>query len=122
MKSGKGVLKLTDGRSFEGDWKNDKLITNVPYTIHWPDGSTFTGIFQGNGLRHGKGTQVLSNGFVYEGEWKNDQMIDGAIKDATGKEFYKGKLVDGRKEGYGVSNFADGSCYRGNWKNGKLHG
>ena len=52
-------------------------------TIILPDGNTFTGIFDTNGLRNGYGIKTYLNGATFEGTWLNDIRHGKGIKTWT---------------------------------------
>ena len=53
---GKGIERWTDGRKYEGDFKNGKK--DGEGTFEWPNGNKYIGSWKG-GLQHGAG--ILMN-------------------------------------------------------------
>ena len=64
--SGFGVYVYSKGAKNIGYWKNDVL--NGPAREDLPDGSSFTGMFEG-GMKHGYGEYVFADRGSYRGEW-----------------------------------------------------
>ncbi len=49
-------------------------------TIILPDGNTFIGYFDNNGLRNGPGVKIYLNGATFEGIWIDDIRHGKGIK------------------------------------------
>lgn len=69
---GKGLLKWNDGRSYEGEFVEDK--------------------------RHGYGEFTWSDGRKYLGEWRNGKQHGiGILQNANGNKGKKGEWADGKR-------------------------
>ena len=66
----------------------DKDVWRKRGTYTYPDGSTYIGEFNKDGVKHGTGTFTSPDGSKYEGEWK-----------------------DGMKHGKGTQTYFDGEKY-----------
>ena len=79
QRSGQGVLRWSDGSSYEGEWRQD--------------------------ARHGQGTLVMQDGTRYQGEWRGDRyhgrgvlIMKTMYKAQDGKnlmKLFEGLFVDG---------------------------
>jgi antitoxin component YwqK of YwqJK toxin-antitoxin module len=49
-------------------------------TIILPDGNTFTGEIDQNGIRNGKGVKTYPNGATFEGTWVNNVRHGKGLK------------------------------------------
>lgn len=113
--SSQGIYKWSDGRIFQGDFKNDQRNGHGVYK--WPDGSNYEGGFQ-EGQRHGEGTYTLHDENVYTGEWRRGSRQGTGEYHWVDGRIYKGEWVDGKAHGYGVEIRADGSVrHDGQWGN-----
>jgi hypothetical protein len=68
---GRGVETWTDGRRYEGDFKNGKK--DGEGTFEWPNGNKYVGSWR-NGKQHGIGVWVSSEEGAMtkrQGEWVN---------------------------------------------------
>jgi hypothetical protein len=68
---GRGVETWTDGRRYEGDFKNGKK--DGEGTFEWPNGNRYVGSWR-NGKQHGIGVWVSSEEGAMtkrQGEWVN---------------------------------------------------
>jgi hypothetical protein len=93
---GIGIMKYTDGRVYQGGWKN--------------------------GQWHGEGRATFSNGDTFEGVYHEDQRHgQGWYKWSDGREF-KGGFVNDQRSGHGEYNWPDGARYVGEFQNGLRHG
>ena len=69
--NGKGVFTWTDGRSYNGEYVNDKKEGWGVFI--WPDGRKFEGYWLG-GKQHGRG-KYYKDGRMRVGEWENGKRI-----------------------------------------------
>ena len=96
-RDGVGISVYSDGRIYEGCWKNDNLNGFGRYI--YKNGDFYIGEFF-DGYIHGQGTYCWSNGRKYVGEWEHDD-----------------------KEGKGIQYTTDGQiCREGVWENDKYVG
>ena len=58
MMHGKGQFKWPDGRSYDGEYVNEKKQGWGVFT--WPDGKIYRGYWL-DGLQHGDGTLILKD-------------------------------------------------------------
>ena len=69
---GEGVYHWPDGRSYKGNFKNDKK--NGYGVYKYPDGRSYKGSFK-DGLQHGIGVFVSPEGSERQGEWHKGKRI-----------------------------------------------
>ena len=69
--SGKGKFTFSDGKCYEGEYKNN--LKDGFGTFKWVDGRKYTGLWK-EGKQHGKGT-LLKKGISREGIWENGKNI-----------------------------------------------
>ena len=86
---GFGVMVHSSGRTFEGNWLNDKR-NGTGFELY-KNGNHYRGEFLDNHAE-GKGSYYWANGEEFEGEWKRS-----------------------KKEGYGLWKGAEGESYIGEW-------
>ncbi len=78
-----------------------------------PDGATYTGTFNEQGLMQGQGKLVWSNGAYYEGEFGNGLFNGhGLFVEPSGYR-YEGAFLDGLKHGRGKTTYSDGAYFEG---------
>ena len=94
--NGKGVMKWTDGRKYEGELKNGRENGHGVFT--WKDGTRYEGGFE-DGVMSGKGVITHKDGRKYEGEFAH-----------------------GLPNGKGVRTFPDGKVEKGSFENGRFSG
>jgi hypothetical protein len=113
---GRGVLKGSDGGSYEGDYKAG--LYEGKGTYKWSTGQIYDGDWK-NGVQNGKGIYKWANGDIYEGDWLNGkQEGKGSNKLANGNT-YDGDFKDGQPHGYGIGKQATGEIiHDGEWKYG----
>jgi len=63
---GKGVFRWEDGRTYEGDYLDDKKHGHGVFT--WPDGRLYDGGWA-DGRQHGGGAYTSADGRTRQGEW-----------------------------------------------------
>ena len=56
---GEGEYTWSDGRSYKGSWKNNKM--NGTGLYKWPDGRKYEGEYE-NDMKHGKGVYTWHDG------------------------------------------------------------
>ena len=95
LKEGIGKIQFTDGRVFEGKFRQDEASEG---TMSYIDGAQYTGELH-HGNRHGFGIYRFSDGSFYEGE-----------------------SVMNLFEGKGKMTWSDGGWYQGDWCRGEIHG
>ena len=116
---GKGSLFFSDGREYNGDWKNG--YRHGLGILNFPNNNKFTGQFHENKFE-GKGIMAYANGNRYEGEWSNGQQHGQGIFYYANGDKYEGKFIEGMCEGKGAMFYSDGSLYEGEWDNNVRHG
>jgi hypothetical protein len=93
---GTGVMKYSDGRVYNGEWKDGR----------W----------------HGKGRAAFSNGDVFDGMYCEDQRHGlGIYQWNDGREF-TGGFVNDQRSGQGEYTWPDGAKYSGEFDKGLRHG
>jgi hypothetical protein len=124
IKSGKpdGRGKITNGDTYEGEWKNGKVNGFCTYISS--SGDMYQGMYRDND-KHGRGLYI-HDGDIYDGEWKINR------KNGKGKMTYEnGDVYEGLwhldfKHGNGIMTYKNGDVYNGQWNidsksgNGKM--
>lgn len=95
LKEGIGSMKFSDGRMFQGEFRQDEACKG---TMSYIDGAHYKGELH-HGNRHGFGVYRFSDGSYYEGE-----------------------SVMNLFEGKGKMTWSDGGWYQGDWSRGEIHG
>jgi len=70
VRVGRGLMKYTDGSSYDGDWKDDKRHGSGKL-------QSTVGVYEGDwkaDCREGKGVMKFTNGDVYDGHWSSDKV------------------------------------------------
>lgn len=117
---GYGIMRYTDGRTYEGTWNQGHWYGRGRATFS--NGDSYEGEYGKFDQRHGEGVYQWTDGRFYRGSFRNDQRSgkgqyfwpDGAI--------YEGDFLRGLRHGIGTYRFRDGSFYSGSWSEGKFHG
>jgi len=89
----KGYYKWADGRTYEGEWFENKMHGKGVFT--WADGRKYDGEYKDD-KKEGFGVMTWEDGRKYEGQWKNN-----------------------KKDGEGTETNAEGKAKTGVWKDGK---
>ncbi|CDW80329.1 UNKNOWN [Stylonychia lemnae] len=121
QRQGKGVMKYSNGRLYEGEWENDQRHGRG--YERYPNSNIYQGEFQ-YGKAHGKGRyQWISTSEVYDGEWSKGMRhgygVWKRVNKNTDQKFqdsYIGEWRNGKAEGYGVHTWCNGDRYEGEWK------
>lgn len=141
FRSGTGILRLTDGTTYEGVWTNDQMIngkivfpdgnwyegqlSDNQYSgagiFHWKDGGEYSGSYS-KGEFDGQGTLKTSKGTTYIGEFKNGTYNGkGCIIRNNGE-----KIVATFKDGLPIDNVEvhtdEGSLISGEYRNWRFIG
>lgn len=136
--NGEGFLKMKDGDSFQGVFKDGEIISG---TAFFKDGSTYEGSFKST-KAHGKGTYTYANQDVYKGELRGGLPSEtGKLTRLSGEEFegtfkkgeitsgtlnypnemhYEGTFKNRKPHGNGQFTFPDGTICKGTYQNGEL--
>jgi hypothetical protein len=88
---GFGKMTYSDGRVYEGGWKQGK--------------------------RHGWGDYMEPQYGRYIGGWNNDEGNGYAMRERSNGSRYAGGYKDGKRQGYGWQIDADATVYYGGWDN-----
>jgi hypothetical protein len=114
---GKGVLKYSNGNSYEGDFLDGKREGKGVYK--WKNGDVYEGDFKDD-LLNGKGVMKWKDGDVYEGDFKDDLPNGKGVYKWKNGDVYEGDFKDGKKNGKGVLKFKqknyNGDVYEGDFK------
>ena len=115
---GQGILKVYDGTSYIGAFKNGKYDGNG--TLISINGNVYVGDFK-NGVYSGFGRlEQKYTGSVYEGSFVNGVMHGtGTIIFGNG-DAYQGSFSNGLFDGIVRGRFSDGSAFEGEFENGNL--
>lgn len=97
----KGIGKLTSGDKiiFEGEWDDDTPLGSYVDSKIYPNGSIYTGEYNGDGVPFGKGLIVYPRGDKYEGD-----------------------VANGLPYGKGIWTHSGGATEDGGWREGKNYG
>lgn len=93
-KNGKGVMVLSNGDKYEGDFSDGKMNGKGMY--YFKDGSVYSGQYKAN-RRQGYGTFKWSNGDIYMGNYDDDY-----------------------RHGIGTYYYTDGRTQHGRWEKGSF--
>ncbi|XP_017769914.1 PREDICTED: uncharacterized protein LOC108557771 [Nicrophorus vespilloides] len=77
-REGEGIYHTKDNQTYEGRWKDDKLMDGTPVMITYYDGTTFKGSLLKNKYK-GPGTYILRNGMEIHGQFENNKFKDDLI-------------------------------------------
>jgi len=111
-REGRGIMKYTSNRVYEGDWKND-IRTGKGFERY--TNNTYVGEFK-KSKPWGKGVYKWSNGEVYDGEWYQGLKHGYGIWKGIFGDSYIGEWKNSRADGYGVHTWRNGDRYEGEWK------
>ncbi len=117
--NGYGRLVFSDGRVYEGEWKNH--YRSGKGVMHFPKGDEYKGNFKKSKF-FGYGTMKYSNGDVYQGTWKEDYPNGKGVMAYHNGDRYEGEFRAGRLHGDGTMKYANGEKYVGKWKANKKEG
>ena len=104
--NGQGIFTYTDGRKYEGEFKDNKFNGQGTYTF--ADGGKFEGEYK-DGLRNGQGTYTYANGRQKIGKWKNDEYQ--IVMSAADCYEHRYRQVDRLKQIYNATMEQLGSSY-----------
>ena len=115
---GKGVLRDAGGDIYEGAFVND--LREGIGTIQFTDGRIFQGIFREDEASNG--TMSYIDGAQYEGELHHGNRHGFGVYQFSDGSYYKGDSVMNLFEGRGKMTWSDGGWYEGDWSKGEIHG
>ncbi|XP_071148422.1 alsin-like isoform X3 [Mytilus edulis] len=126
---GLGEMKWSDGRRYNGNFKDGHLHGHGKLTIKQDDGSERSqeGYWK-EGQLHGMGKVKYSNGDVYDGHFKEGQRHGHGLYHYGGPSprstsIYIGEWAEDNRQGYGVlEDIMKGEKYMGMWNEDKKHG
>ncbi|CAD8075849.1 unnamed protein product [Paramecium primaurelia] len=118
-KNGFGVILSNNGRTYEGQFENDRKHGSG--FERFPDGASYNGTYI-NGKPDGVGKFLWANGEVYEGGWQNGLKHGQGIWNGIKGDSYVGEWKMGNPEGYGVHVWVNGDRYEGEFHNSLKHG
>jgi hypothetical protein len=126
--SGEGLLKYKGKVVFQGIFKKGfivsgqgSLVLNMAaisnfwtnsVTVHYHNGSTFTGNFNGQGIS----TDPFGRSF--KGIFQDRKPVSGSGFVSYGEEWYEGRLIDGKFQGFARFH-SGGTLYEGHFENDK---
>ena len=119
--TGNGTLTYPDGRKYKGVFEYISKWQIKKGKCVWSDGRSYDGEWK-NGKQNGYGITLFSDGTVYEGEWKDGNPHGKGTKTGADGSKYEGKWKDGVTIGQGTYTWSDGKKYVGEWKDGKRNG
>ena len=120
QRNGKGTFTFSDGRIYDGDWKDDKM-NDVMGKYTWHNRDVYEGQFVDN-MKRGRGTYNFADGRKYEGEWKDDKRNGKGTLTFPDRRKYVGEWKDDQRHGKGTFTFPDGRIYDGEWKDDQRRG
>ena len=110
---GKGSIKLADGESYEGEWKNGLAEGKGTYTR--VDGSKYIGDNK-KGERHGSGRIVWKTGDYFIGKWKKGKINKTGTFHFNNGDKYISIWDEGEMSGEATYIFDDGKQIKGDLK------
>ena len=119
-KHGKGVLLLSNGSRYEGDWKND--VMSGLGKLYYSSGSlAYEGGFKDNKV-HGKG--IMHNEFNNESEINFEAKIKFENFSKVGENWisFEGIFHNDMKNGIGKWHFSNGDVFIGEFVSDKVDG
>lgn len=117
---GRGECIWLDGRSYAGDWCEDK--PHGQGKIRSPNArETYCGHVK-NGERDGYGECTYADGSIYIGEWCNSKPHGHGMLTSTEGNKNVGEWRHGILHGHGKLIHVDGSVYVGEWHDNKRNG
>jgi hypothetical protein len=114
---GVGTYEWSDGRRYEGQWKNDNVHGQGAFS--YANGNKFVGQFKA-GKISGQGRFESVSGHRYVGEYKNNQRHGWGTYTWPDGSKYEGQFAEDEQNGHGSYSFPDGRVVEGIWENGKL--
>lgn len=112
-------FRFPDGSSYKGSVDGEGLLSGFG-TLEWQDGAKYEGEFH-NGMMHGKGALVYRDGSKYTGIFEYGEIRTGIVK-TTNNNVFKGEFVSGLLHNLGEIIYATGARYKGHVKDGLEHG
>eukprot|EP00668_Euglena_longa_P000749 GGOE01000906.1.p1 GENE.GGOE01000906.1~~GGOE01000906.1.p1 ORF type:complete len:352 (-),score=90.58 GGOE01000906.1:231-1286(-) len=163
LQQGEGTHLFLNGDRWQGQWKGgERLKGSYHYasgmrydevyedgvcikgpslghgTVHYPDGSTYTGDWdrgvEGSvtGSKEGRGTlEISQTGDRYEGQFVGDKMHGQGVYYFQAKRSeaglrvevrYEGTFYNDRIDGYGTMFYDNGDRHEGFWTDNRAHG
>ena len=144
VRAGYGVLTLSNGVTYEGYFRGDRMHGRC--RISYPSGCIYTGEYI-NGVHCGKGRLDYPNGDSYEGEfnptlgiphgagvltngvlgYRYSGSFEDGVRSGQGTErvqgaVYVGRFASGKRNGRGTCEYDNGDIYRGEWRDGMRDG
>ncbi len=117
--NGYGRLVFSDGRIYEGEWKDH--YRKGKGVLTFPKGDVYKGNFNKSKF-YGFGTMEYANGDLYQGSWKSDRPNGQGVMTFKSGDKYEGGFKHGRFDGEGTMKYATGEKYVGHWKANKREG
>ncbi|PRP82793.1 hypothetical protein PROFUN_10008 [Planoprotostelium fungivorum] len=114
------IINSHKQRSRRKTFKKDE--NNAEHTLIYPNGDSYTGMFNAEGERHGKGKYIFANGNIYSGSFEHDLQCGFGILVMTDGDRYTGEFANNRFHGKGMYEHAIGDVYKGHFINGKKSG
>ena len=121
LRHGQGRQTWSDGRVYEGQFKDDQMHDTGGY-MSWPDGRSYRGSFVRN-LREGTATMIWPNGNSYTGNFRASRISgQGTFTWAQSGDKYTGSFINGVRQGFGTYLWNDGRRYEGEFMENKETG
>lgn len=106
-------------KMIEGGYHLRDLVSEVEGTVHYRDGSKYTGEIRIS-ERCGKGTMLYSNGEKYSGEWFGGLKHGQGVYHWLNGDSREGTWILNKMEDRGTLHLSSGDSYTGIWRAGNL--
>lgn len=116
---GQGLLRLNNGKIFEGTFKKN-AVHGFAKEI-FVDGDIYEGNFV-RGIKEGKGFYQYNNGDLYKGDFIDNLPHGKGLLKLNNGNVYKGQFKEGKIQGNGHIFYYNGDSYNGEWKDSLKHG
>ncbi len=119
---GRGRRTWSDGRSFEGHFRQGAIVLPERGALHFADGRKYSGGLSSSGLPEGGGRMTWPDSSEYNGQFRDGKMHGyGRLGKADGR-IISGDFVSDEPHGRVTVREADGSRYTGTLRAGRYHG
>jgi hypothetical protein len=102
-----GSYRYPDGSEYKGEWNNEGQRHGFG-VLSLSDGTKYTGEFE-NGLCHGLGVMTFADGSKYEGEFYQGKYNNLGVFTRCDRMKFEGEFKDGKVNGRGLLTFTDGT-------------
>ena len=139
VKHGKGVMRWSDGASYDGDWQRDRphgqgiwKAATATATAQQPtpavapasrsEDAPLPAPSPLSDSSAEPGSPASARATSYSGGWEGGEKSGAGVLMYSDGSIYTGTFVHDRQSGHGELVRKDGSCFIGEWKDGRYHG